>query len=181
MSADEYDPEVYELLAWLEVSPRCEWSDIPEHLSPWWAIVERDRLHDGRVALSTVPGLGDLGKIALLKHRKAKAESGVQPPSVGEDPSAYVPVKELWPQRPEFKRDSDVTKFLDKLPNEPAPTGIRYRRAGQRRFVHAGDWLRYFAEKDRKASEALDAEEVQKTLVGVAARQAHERERKQGK
>jgi hypothetical protein len=111
----------------------------------------------------------------------SKGVNGERPASVGDDPTAYVPVKELWPQRSEFKRDSDLTKFLDRMPNEAAPAGIHNRRKGQRRFVHAGDWHRHFAEKDRRASEALDAEAVQDTLADIAARQAQERERKRGK
>jgi hypothetical protein len=125
-------------------------------------------------ALRQVQLLGDW----LAGDGASKSRSGEGPASAGDDPSAYVAVSELWPHRQEFKRASDVTKFLDRLPNEPAPAGIRYRRQGQRRFVHAGDWVRFFAEKDRRATEALDAEDVQDALAGVAARQAQERERK---
>ena len=113
--------------------------------------------------------------------RLSDQQGGKLPDSVEDDLSAYVPVKQLWQHRLEFKRDSDMTKFLDKVPNEPAPTGIRNYRKGQRRFVHAADWLRYFAEKDRKASEALDSKAAQAFLADTAARQAQERERNRGK
>jgi hypothetical protein len=94
---------------------------------------------------------------------------------------AFVGVKTLWVQRSEFKRASDVTKFLAGVPHQAAPVGIRNYRKGQRRMVHAADWLIYFAEKDRKASEALDDESAQEILADVAARQAQERQRKRGK
>jgi hypothetical protein len=117
---------------------------------------------------------------------RALAENFMQPAPVAieqdqKDPSAFILVGKLWRDRSEFKRASDVTKFLDKIPNEPAPAGIRYQRNGQRRYVHAADWYRYFAEKDRKASEALDAEGLQEFLADQVARQAQERERKRGK
>jgi hypothetical protein len=94
------------------------------------------------------------------------------------DNAEYVLVSELWPSRSEFHRPSDVTKFLKRIPNEPAPTGIRNRRKGQRRFVHEADWHRYFREKDRMASELLDDEALQEKLADIEAQKAIEREQK---
>jgi hypothetical protein len=74
-----------------------------------------------------------------------------------------------------------VTKYLDKLPNEKAPAGIRNFRRGQRRYVHEADWHRYFREKDRAKSESLDGEALQEHLADIAARLGEERQRKSGK
>lgn len=90
----------------------------------------------------------------------------------------YVLVSELWQDRTEFKRPSDVTKFLDKIPNEPAPTGIRNVRKGQRRFVHETDWHRFFREKARRESELLEGTALQGQIADIEARKALERERK---
>jgi hypothetical protein len=108
--------------------------------------------------------------------------SAAAPSGGADDPSAYVLVSCLWPQRPaEFRRASDVTKYLDKVPNEPFPDGIRNRRKGHRRYVHAGDWHRHFAEKDRKASDAWDTEAVPDYMAEVEARKDVERARNRGK
>jgi hypothetical protein len=99
---------------------------------------------------------------------------------IDEDP--FVPVSKLWPSRSEFKRASDVTKFLARIPNEPAPAGIRNRPDGpRRRSVNELDWHRYFREKDRQASELLDDEALQEQIADTQARMAEEHERKKQK
>jgi hypothetical protein len=143
-----------------------------------------------RQALQYVQACADLAA-AQLAAAPATAEAlpaqptagltgaGLLTPPPGRDPKDYVLVSVLWPNRPEFKRPSDVTKFFGKVPDEPAPAGIRNYRAGpRRRLVHETDWHRYFREKDRRASEALDAEAA--TMKGIAARLSEEQDRKRG-
>lgn len=98
-----------------------------------------------------------------------------------DDATNYALVSELWPQRSEFTRADQVTRYLNKLPNTPAPKGIRNRKEGQRRYVHVADWHRHFQDRDRAASESLDQETVTKSLDGVVERYEKERTRKQGK
>jgi hypothetical protein len=108
---------------------------------------------------------------------------GSKPPgrgaeAVAGDSENFVPVGELWPTRPEFKRASDVTRFLDSLPNEPFPAGIRNQRKGQRRKVHLVDWYRHFTAKDQRTDAALDDEALGDRLADIAARTEQERQRK---
>jgi hypothetical protein len=103
------------------------------------------------------------------------------PASLTDDSETYVLVSELWPARREFKRPSDVTKFLHKLPNEPFPTGIRNRREGQRRKVHLGDWHRHFTQKDRRTNEALGDESLQERIADIVAKTEQERQQKRRK
>jgi hypothetical protein len=185
----DYPPEavaeMLEVLEWFEANPGGRWTDMHELVAVyqrWRDIIRGDKLLDGTGTMHSVPRLSSFGRLFMLKHRRTtKAENDQRLDSTGDDLSAYVPVKELWPQRQEFKRASYLTKYLDKIPNEPAPVGIRNYRQGQRRFVHAADWHRHFKEKDRMASEALDDERIQQTLDGIATRQAQEQQRKQGK
>jgi hypothetical protein len=137
---------------------------IAVHAEPYWLAIPPAPPAD--VGMAT--GLG-------------KAPEAPAGPTPGDDPTAYVPVGELWPNRPEFKRPSAVTKYLDKLPNEPFPSGIRNQRKGHRRFVHLGDWHRHFEEKDRRASEELGAEPSQEVIDGIERRKAQERQHKQRK
>jgi hypothetical protein len=106
----------------------------------------------------------------------------VSAPGPATDEENFVPVSELWQQRPEFKYLSDVTKFLDNTPNVPAPVGIRNRRPGERRReVHIGDWHRWFRAKDQQTAEALDEEALQEQIADIESRKASERARKRTK
>ena len=117
-------------------------------------------------------------KLRVLKDGDGNPVLVFDDPKICGNNGEYVLVSELWPSRTEFKRASDVTKFLKKLPNEPAPTGIRNIRNGQRRLVHESDWHRFFREKDRRESELLDHESLQEIIAQIEAQKTVEHELK---
>jgi hypothetical protein len=114
--------------------------------------------------------LRDFAEAMEFKNDKQPAKS-TNPAPLASD-NEYVRVGELWPNRPEFKRYSDVTKFLNKTPE------IRSIQKPRRRYVHESDWHRYFREKDRQASEQLDGDALQEQIADIEARKAVERQRK---
>lgn len=84
---------------------------------------------------------------------------GKPEPANGTDGDAFVLVSTLWPER--FEKYADCKKFLVEHRDE-----VRNKQDGQRRLVHAGDWVRYWAQKDRKGFESLDDREPEE-LTGV--------------
>ena len=93
-----------------------------------------------------------------------------------DDDSAYVPAKSLREAHAEFMTPSDVTKLLEKCPE------IRRIKPNKRvLLIHAGDWLRYWEQRNRIKLEALGDESLQDTITEIEARKEKARARKSGK
>jgi len=87
------------------------------------------------------------------------------------DLTGLVPMSYLWPSR--FEQASHCNRFLNEHPE------IRQHKPSKnRRLVHEGDYLAYWADHDRKQSDLLDNENVQGLIADIEARKLEERERK---
>jgi hypothetical protein len=82
---------------------------------------------------------------APAKPEAPQGDSGTMPP---EDKSAYVLISTLWDEQ--FDTQKKCKGFLDKTPS------IRTESRGQRFYVHAGDWKRYWTDKAKADFERLD-------------------------
>ena len=90
------------------------------------------------------------------------------------DSSDYVLASAVWRNR--FDTYKQFTGFIKNCKE------IRTRKPAPKRLaVHAGDWLRYWAEYDRRQSENLDKEAIQETIEDIEARKTKARRMKRGK
>ena len=110
-------------------------------------------------------------------RKAAHAFVALYPPgkqqTTSEDPSAYLPAAVVNNGR--FALPA-LNKFLKKTPN------IRHKRAGARRLlIHSGDWMRYWAEEDRKKAAALGDDGIAEAINDVETRKLQEQERKRRK
>jgi hypothetical protein len=68
--AHDDDPEVYELMEWLEANPNASPGSIPKGLKPWMSDLKTKGFVKDDGTMWTCRTLSDFGQIALLKHRR---------------------------------------------------------------------------------------------------------------
>lgn len=85
-------------------------------------------------------------------------------PPVSIDETAYVLVSKNWPE--EFQTYSTFKRWLDGTPKSE----VRRRKPSKQRLeIHAGDWNRYWTQRKREQSEALDGEALEEFLADAEA------------
>jgi hypothetical protein len=91
-------------------------------------------------------------------HSALDQESDASRTLPGYDPSAFIPAKRCRDGSLGITTHKRLMALLDKLPDDVH--GIRREHRGQHLYVHAGDWHRWVAERQKEAAESLDCPKV---------------------
>lgn len=137
----------------------CNFGGNEEYGGPRFRIPSRRDKNSNRwLTVFTTPTW--LDAVAELRDRLADmspkgpaslpAERSPQTPAL--DETAFVPAKDCRNDR--ITTHKQLKALLDKVPN--SEQGVRRRHKGQKLYVHAGDWNRYFDRRNKDTDADLD-------------------------